>query len=206
MPRPARPRSSCMRPPAPPCRTRRGRCTGGGTDAARFACQGCGERARGRRRSPPDATLPRPPPPPLAGHPPRLQVSALKKIPQSPRADKPVRLPLPHAIYPTDGTAEVCLLVKDHKGEGHAAAKARVRQEGAAVGVAKVIGLSKLRTKYESHEAKRKLCASYDLFLADDRVLPSLPKLIGGQGGWGWVGWAGVVGWGGVGGGRVGGQ
>jgi ribosome biogenesis protein UTP30 len=42
-----------------------------------------------------------------------------------------------------------------------------------------VIGLSKLRTKYESHEAKRQLCGLYDLFLADDRVLPSLPKLIG---------------------------
>lgn len=47
-------------------------------------------------------------------------------------------------------------------------------------GVAKVVGLSKLRTKYESHEAKRQLCSSYDLFLADERVLPSLPKLLGG--------------------------
>ena len=43
-----------------------------------------------------------------------------------------------------------------------------------------VVGLSKLRTKYESHEAKRQLCGSYDLFLADERVLPSLPKLLGG--------------------------
>jgi hypothetical protein len=46
-------------------------------------------------------------------------------------------------------------------------------------GVAKVIGLSKLRTKYESFESKRELCKLYDLFLADDRILPSLPKLIG---------------------------
>lgn len=43
-----------------------------------------------------------------------------------------------------------------------------------------VVGLSKLRTKYESHEAKRQLCNSFDLFLADERVLPSLPKLLGG--------------------------
>jgi hypothetical protein len=42
-----------------------------------------------------------------------------------------------------------------------------------------IIGLHKLRTKYESHEAKRQLCGSYDLFLADERVVPSLPKLIG---------------------------
>lgn len=43
----------------------------------------------------------------------------------------------------------------------------------------KVIGLSKLKTKYEPHEAKRALCNQYDLFLADDRILPSLPKYLG---------------------------
>lgn len=63
-------------------------------------------------------------------------------------------------------------------GEGHKAAKERVRQEKLAK-VAKVIGLSKLKSKYESHEAKRNLCAQYDLFIADDRIIPSLPKLIG---------------------------
>lgn len=42
-----------------------------------------------------------------------------------------------------------------------------------------VVGTSKLRTKYESYEAKRNLCRQFDLFLADDRILPSLPKLIG---------------------------
>ena len=63
-------------------------------------------------------------------------------------------------------------------GEGHKAAKARVKAERIA-GVAKVLGVSKLRSKFESHEAKRNLCAQYDLFLADERVLPSLPKLIG---------------------------
>lgn len=45
--------------------------------------------------------------------------------------------------------------------------------------MAKVIGASKLRTKYESHEAKRALCNAYDLFLADERVLPSLSQLLG---------------------------
>jgi len=63
-------------------------------------------------------------------------------------------------------------------GEGHKAAKKRLKA-GEAAGVAKVIGTSKLRTKYESHEAKRALCGAYDLFLADERILPSLPKLLG---------------------------
>jgi ribosome biogenesis protein UTP30 len=68
-------------------------------------------------------------------------------------------------------------------GEGHKAAKARAREER-STGIAKVVGLSKLRSKYESHEAKRQLCGSYDLFVADERVLPSLPKLLGAAG-WG---------------------
>lgn len=63
-------------------------------------------------------------------------------------------------------------------GEGHKAAKLRVKQQKVA-GVAKVIGVSKLKGKYEPFEAKRQLCNSYDLFVADDRVVPSLPKLIG---------------------------
>ncbi|CAL5218961.1 g714 [Coccomyxa viridis] len=105
-----------------------------------------------------------------------LQVS-LKKTPQHTRKDKPLRIPVPHSLYDYDG-AEICLIVKDKQGEGHKAAKERVRQEKLAK-VAKVIGLSKLKSKYESHEAKRNLCAQYDLFIADDRIIPSLPKLIG---------------------------
>jgi hypothetical protein len=46
-----------------------------------------------------------------------------------------------------------------------------------------VVGVSKLKTKYESHEAKRQLCNSYDMFAADERILPSLPKLLGAGGG-----------------------
>ena len=45
--------------------------------------------------------------------------------------------------------------------------------------LAQVIGLSKLRTNYREYDAKRKLCDSYDLFLADLRILPYLPRLLG---------------------------
>ena len=65
-------------------------------------------------------------------------------------------------------------------GEGHKEAKQRLAQQQQA-GIKKVVGLSKLRGKYEAFEAKRQLCDSFDLFLADERVLPSLPKLIGAE-------------------------
>lgn len=89
----------------------------------------------------------------------------------------PTHSPIPHPLYHAQD-AEICLFVKDHKGEGHKAGKARAKAQASA-GITKVIGLSKLRTKYESHESKRELCKSYDIFLADDRILPSLPKAIG---------------------------
>ena len=104
---------------------------------------------------------------------------ALKKMPMQPRKDKPVALHVPHPLYSLEGQ-EVCLFVKDTPdGAGHKEAKKRLAQVQKSGGVAKVVGTSKLRTKYESHEAKRQLCRSYDLFLADERILPSLPKLIG---------------------------
>eukprot|EP00877_Chromochloris_zofingiensis_P012584 jgi/Chrzof1/757/Cz01g27160.t1 len=103
---------------------------------------------------------------------------ALKKTPQGSKKDKPIRVPIPHPLYSTEG-ADICLFVKDHKGEGQKAAKARLSKFVKTGGVNKVMGISKLRTKYESHEAKRQLCNLYDVFLADDRILPSLPKLIG---------------------------
>mmetsp|Transcript_15100 Transcript_15100/g.61818 ORF Transcript_15100/g.61818 Transcript_15100/m.61818 type:complete len:90 (+) Transcript_15100:523-792(+) len=46
---------------------------------------------------------------------------------------------------------------------------------------AQVLGVSKLKARYKTFESKRQLCDSYDLFLADDRVLPLLPKLLGKQ-------------------------
>lgn len=104
---------------------------------------------------------------------------ALKKTPVAHKTpNKPISIKLPHPLYSTEGN-EICLFVKDHKGEGHKAAKKRLEKFAKNGGAAKVVGLSKLRTKYESHEAKRQLCSSYDLFLADNRILPSLPKLIG---------------------------
>lgn len=36
-----------------------------------------------------------------------------------------------------------------------------------------------MKTKYKSYEAKRQLCDSFDLFLADERVLSLLPPILG---------------------------
>jgi ribosome biogenesis protein UTP30 len=86
---------------------------------------------------------------------------------------------IPHSMVDLE-TAEICLIVKDNDGKGHKEAKQKVEQMGDdKAGIAKVLGVSKLRNNYKPHEAKRKLCDSYDLFLADERVIPILPKLLG---------------------------
>lgn len=92
----------------------------------------------------------------------------------------PLPSPIPHPIFTFDG-AEVCLFVKDAPGGGAKAAKAKAADQklAAAAGVSRVLALSKLRQKFEPHEAKRKLAAAYDLFLADARILRSLPKALG---------------------------
>lgn len=99
-----------------------------------------------------------------------------RKVPQK-GSNKLVPIKIPHPLLSLD-VAEVCLIVKDHQGEGHKEAKKKVA-EMEKCGVAKVLGISKLRNNYKPHEAKRKLCDSYDLFCADARVLPLLPKLLG---------------------------
>jgi len=85
---------------------------------------------------------------------------------------KPYRIPLRHSIIAPD--AEVCLITKDPQ-----KTYKELLLEKDVKRISKVVGVSKLREKYKPFEAKRRLCVSYDLFLADDRVLPLLPPLLG---------------------------
>ncbi|RGB37612.1 ribosomal protein L1p/L10e family-domain-containing protein [Rhizophagus diaphanus] len=85
---------------------------------------------------------------------------------------KPVSIPLKHPLY--GPSTEICLITKDpQRIYKEWVTKHKVKR------IQKVIGVSKLRKKYIPYEAKRKLCDSYDLFLADERVLPLLPKMLG---------------------------
>jgi ribosome biogenesis protein UTP30 len=42
-----------------------------------------------------------------------------------------------------------------------------------------VIGLDKLKKKYNTFETKRQLLAEYDIFLGDDRIVSELPRILG---------------------------
>ncbi|KAI8907299.1 ribosomal protein L1/ribosomal biogenesis protein [Gorgonomyces haynaldii] len=82
---------------------------------------------------------------------------------------KPVRIRIPH---PFKENPSVCLFTKDPQRE--------FKDKLAEIGMeAKVIGISKLRTKHKTFEQKRLLCQTYDIFLADERILPMLPPMLG---------------------------
>jgi ribosome biogenesis protein UTP30 len=97
----------------------------------------------------------------------------LKTVPIR-KIGKPHKIELPHPLY-ADSPNGACLIVKDTIKQD---SKAFLEKHG-VTGIAKVLSLDKLRRDYREYEAKRALSSQYDLFLADNRVLPLLPKLLG---------------------------
>ncbi|ODQ55589.1 ribosomal protein L1, partial [Saitoella complicata NRRL Y-17804] len=87
---------------------------------------------------------------------------------------KPSRIALAHSLYP-EGVTSVCLLVKDPQ----RTYKDLVEEAGLGDLVQRVIGVGKLKAKWKTYEKRRQLRDTHDLFLADDRVVPLLPALLG---------------------------
>ncbi|WOL00827.1 hypothetical protein Cni_G09540 [Canna indica] len=99
-------------------------------------------------------------------------VLTLKKIPYRGR---PATFCVPLACL----LHSACLLVDDRPKSTLAPAAARALVRDLALPVADVLSLSDLRSLYRSPEARRSLAASHDLFLADRRLVPLLPSLLG---------------------------
>ena len=97
----------------------------------------------------------------------------LRAIPKKGNTGKPLRIAIPHSLHGED--PQICLFVKEE-----AAKLLKTRLDKTPVpGLAKVIGLDKLRKTYKQYADKRELCASYDLFVADERILPMLAGQLG---------------------------
>ncbi|KAJ8606434.1 hypothetical protein MRB53_040948 [Persea americana] len=91
---------------------------------------------------------------------------------------KPSSIPLPHPPQ-LPASATICLLTADPQRTfkdaiAHPSFPADLRPR-----ITRVVGISKLKTKHSTYEARRKLAAEHDIFLADDRLIPLLPKLLG---------------------------
>eukprot|EP00903_Cladosiphon_okamuranus_P005344 g5340.t1 len=98
---------------------------------------------------------------------------ALHKIPGNVSA-KPIPIAIPHPLRQRED-CDMCLIVKDN-------AKAWIKdmvEKEPVEGLTKVIKLDKLRTQYKEFKDRRQLLSQFDLFLADDRILPMLTKALG---------------------------
>ncbi|KAF5731327.1 ribosomal L1 domain-containing protein 1-like [Tripterygium wilfordii] len=106
-------------------------------------------------------------------------ILTLKKIPQKGRINAH-KIPLPHPLTEPI-TSELCLIIDDRSKSYLTKESAQNKIKGQNIPISKVLKLSKLKTDYRPFEAKRKLCDSYDMFFADKRVIPLLPRLLGRQ-------------------------
>lgn len=112
----------------------------------------------------------------------------LDRVPQNP-SPKPIRVMIPNPIHlvKTDDDSdddhqgleqpEVCLIVKE---ESKPWVQEMISNFPEHMGcIKKVLGLQSLRRKYKQFEQRRELLQKFDLFLADDRILPMLAKCLG---------------------------
>lgn len=81
---------------------------------------------------------------------------------------------LPHSFL--EEHDEVCLIVKDPQRYYKDLVAAH---QPALKRVTKVVGVSKLKAKFKPYEAKRQLANAFQKFVADTRVIPLLPKILG---------------------------
>ncbi|KAB8337291.1 hypothetical protein FH972_021592 [Carpinus fangiana] len=104
-------------------------------------------------------------------------VSTKKHIADQKRL-KPSKIPVPHS-FNTQTTSSICLITADPQrafkdAVAHPSFPADLRAR-----IGRVIGISKLKAKYKSYESRRQLFAEHDIFLADDRIVTHLPKVLG---------------------------
>ena len=117
----------------------------------------------------------------------QVQITLLRTPQES--SKKPTRIILPHPLFQlgknspnnnsTDGLdePEVCLIVKE---ESKPWCKEMIERYPTEMGcIKKVLGLQSLRTKHARYEQRRALLHKYNVFMADDRILPMLSKALG---------------------------
>ncbi|KZT38913.1 ribosomal protein L1 [Sistotremastrum suecicum HHB10207 ss-3] len=99
-------------------------------------------------------------------------VVAVKKVHPEKKL-KPFRIPVRHPIV-DPRTSPVCLITKDPQREYKDLLEAQKISF-----ISRVVGVTKLKGKFKPFEARRLLAKENGLFLADERVVPLLPKLLG---------------------------
>lgn len=96
----------------------------------------------------------------------------VKKIPSGHKF-KPIKIPIIHPLV-DPRTTPVCLITKDPQRQYK-----DLLESHEIKFISRVVGVEKLKGKFKPFEARRALLKENGLFLADERVIPLLPKLLG---------------------------
>ncbi|XP_015170499.1 ribosomal L1 domain-containing protein 1-like [Solanum tuberosum] len=111
----------------------------------------------------------------------------LKKIPPK-ELTTPHKITLPNPFFhPLESFANICLIIDDRPRKPHNSKTKldvetvlkKLKSEG--ISITKVLKFTKLKSEYKSFDSKLDLYGSYELFLADKRVMNLLPGLLGKQ-------------------------
>jgi ribosome biogenesis protein UTP30 len=91
---------------------------------------------------------------------------------------KPAKIALPHPLN-TSPTTTICLITADPQRTYKDIVTSPAFPSSLSCRISRIIGVSKIKAKYHQYEARRQLLAEHDIFLADDRIITQLPKLLG---------------------------
>lgn len=100
---------------------------------------------------------------------------------------QPGKITLPHPLISASatggsgvmGATTVCLITADPQRAYKDLVASDEFPEALRSRVTRVIGVEKLKAKFTQYEAQRKLYSEHDVFLADDRIINRLPKILG---------------------------
>ncbi|KAL0930441.1 electron transfer flavoprotein alpha-subunit [Colletotrichum truncatum] len=91
---------------------------------------------------------------------------------------KPGKIALPHPLN-TDEESTICLITADPQRAYKNIVASDEFPEALRKRITRVVDVGKLKSKWKQYEAQRKLYAEHEIFLADDRIVNRLPKVLG---------------------------
>ncbi|KAF4624394.1 hypothetical protein G7Y89_g13779 [Cudoniella acicularis] len=91
---------------------------------------------------------------------------------------KPARIATPHSLN-SSPSSTICLITSDPQRTYKDIVTSPAFPAELSSRINRVVGITKIKKKWTQYEAQRKLKAESDIFLADDRIIVGLPKLLG---------------------------
>ncbi|KAJ9653195.1 proteasome-interacting protein cic1 [Neophaeococcomyces mojaviensis] len=91
---------------------------------------------------------------------------------------KPSKIPVPHSLNRNENST-ICLITTDPQRAIKNVVADSAFPASLATRITRIIGFSKLIARYKSFEQRRQLLSEHDVFLADERIVGRLPKVLG---------------------------